>query len=57
MIAGVKSPSSNRVDQIYVTDFGDVVIYHLTHRKDAHTSLPSSLMDDVVPEHLHLNNA
>ena len=32
MTEGVKYVSGNRVAQVYVTDFGDVVIYPLAHR-------------------------
>ena len=36
VISGVKSESRNRVAQIYVTYFGDTVIYTLAHRIEAH---------------------
>ena len=53
MIAGIKSLSVNRVDQVYVTDFEDVRIYTLPQRQDSHTSLPWYYMDAGVPVHLH----
>ena len=36
VISGVKSESRNRVAQVYVTYFGDTVIYTLEHRIEAH---------------------
>ena len=49
MISGIKYASRNRVAQVYVTGFGDVIIYALAHRREAHTSLYRYFMDSGVP--------
>ena len=57
MISGTKYASENRVDQVYLTGFGDVRIYLLLYRKEYHTSLSWYFINTGVPEHLHLDNA
>ena len=39
MTAGIKYMSGDRVAHIYVTDFVDIIIYSLAHRRESHTSL------------------
>ena len=39
MIAGIKSVSVDRVAHVYVTDFGEIRIYYLAHRRESHTLL------------------
>ena len=39
MTAGIKYMSGDRVAHIYVTDFVDIRIYSLAHRRESHTSL------------------
>ena len=53
MIVGAKTVPCNRVAEVYVTDFGEVRIYTLSHRREAHTSLSWYFMDSGVPEHIH----
>ena len=42
---------------MFLTDFGDVRIYPMSQRKDAHTSLPYIFIDFGVPELIHSDNA
>ena len=44
MLAGRKYESGNRVAQEYITDFGYIMIYPLTHRNDAQTFLSCYLV-------------
>ena len=56
MTSGVRSASVNKVAQVYVVDFGDVIIYPMAHMKDAHIYLCFYFVDTGVPEHLHSEN-
>ena len=57
MISVVKFASGNRVAQVHVTYLGDVIIYPLAHRKEAHTLLSCYFMNYGVPDHVHSDNA
>ena len=57
MISGVNPASGNRLSQLYVTDFGDVMIYPFPKRKDAHTDLSLYFVNSGVPEHLHSDHS
>ena len=56
IIARIKSEFGSRVVQVYVTDFGDVTVYTLLHRRESHTLLFLYFMGSGVPEHLHSDN-
>ena len=56
MIASIKSASVDRVAQVYITDFSDVGIYPLDHRRENHTSLSRYFMDYGATDHLHSEN-
>ena len=49
MIAGVRSALGNKVAQVYVTEFGDVSIYHSSHGKYARTSVSCYFIYSGVP--------
>ena len=57
MIEGMKYASGNSVVQVYVTDFGGVIIYPLAHRIDSHTLLYQYFVGTGVREHIHSENA
>ena len=57
MIADVTSVSGNRVDLVYVTDFGYFRGYPFPNRNNSHTSLSCYLIDSGVTEQIKLDNS
>ena len=54
---GIKSTRGNKTAQIFVTDFGDVQVFPMHSKKDAHQVLLRYFQEIGVPTSMHADNA
>ena len=54
---GMKSTRGNKTAQIFVTDFGDLQVFPMHSKKDAHRALLRYFQETGVPTSMHANNA
>ena len=54
---GITSMRGNKAAQLFVTDFGDVQIFGIKHKREAHLALSKYFRESGVPTSLHADGA